>query len=532
MPTDDEFEAAKRHGVELLSGLPGVHLVGGGSKEVDGVLTGEPAIKVYVVRKLPLEEIPAANRVPETIDGVRTDVVQTGEIHLVAAPQPPPGANRPGDMDSGDIWRHRPLIGGSQLEVFRSNFEGTLGCFVWQVDPATQQPDLTKIYALTCYHVLSPPDARAPVKDTTEVGQPETGGFSGCCQGTFGRYASAGGRVTAPQHHADRDEALVRLDPGMQWKADILGIGADGTDTSGADGAVQGTDSVSSAQAYSGTYRVRKRGKLTELTGGILGGLVPGASLPNNVLVVNPNAAPGPGTSFFCWEKDSGSALVNDGNKVVGLLYARDDEGHGYALVIDDVLARLAKDLGGVTLKVATAQNPGIINTVPGAAMAVVPREVVSALTPASTATSDPPVPVLAPAGQWALPEPPPPSFGHVEKDLDRSASGRRLAAMWREHQAELSRLVNTNRRLAATWHRSGAAAIFQLLARMTMDPAVRMPDTVNGQPLALCADRVHAILARSASPLLRTDLDWIRGWLPDIAGLTYPQILQTLDRT
>jgi hypothetical protein len=288
---------------------------------------------------------------------------------------------------------------------------------------------------------------------------------------------------------------------------------------------------VTTQDASSGTYALLKRGKRTGLTGGILSALASGPTIPSNVLIINPNPAPSGGTSFFAFEGDSGAAVVNTASQVVGLVYSRDDAGHGYALMIGGVLSRLAADLGGsVPLDVATASAAGIVHTVPGAAMVAVPAEVVSALTPGLAGA--PQAPVLAPAGGWALPAPPPVSFDHVARDLDRSPAGRRLITLWSEHRAELFRLVNTNRRIATTWHRSGAAAIFQLLARMAVDPGVRMPDTVNGQPLAACVDRVHAMLSRFASPALREDLNGIRAWLPGVAGLTYPQILQALGQT
>jgi hypothetical protein len=517
VPSDEEFAAARGRAAELLAQLPGVHAIGVGSKEVGGAMTGEPAIKVFVIRKLPVEEIPEAERIPGTIGGIRTDVVETGQVHLTAAP--PPGANRPADSDEGDDGRHRSLIGGSQISMDGSEHVGTMGCFVWNTANQAQ------VWGLTCYHVVSPPDIAAPVAGTTDVGQPDTGSSCGCCKGKFGKYAG-GNRVGPPNGSPDRDEAVLRVSAGMKWRADIMGIG-----TNGADGPVAGTHQVTTNEANSGTYPVRKRGKRTRLTGGIVSTLVSGPTITDNVLVVNPNPAPSPGTSFFDWHGDSGSVLINDAGQVVGLVYSTDDAGHGYALMIGGVLSRLSADLGaGVTLDVATAAVAGIDHTVSGAAMAAVPHEVVSAL--AGEQASADRTPVLAAVGQWALPEPPPTSFGHVEEDLVRSPSGRRLAAMWQEHEAELIRLVNTNRRLTAVWHRSGAAAIFQLLLRMTIDPAVRMPETVNGQPLAACVERVHALLARTASPRLRTELDWVRSWLPAIAGLTYPQILQTLDRT
>jgi hypothetical protein len=526
--SDEEFEAAKRHAVELFSGLPGVYAVGGGSKEVGGVLTGEPAIKVLVTRKLPLDELPEAQRLPGTIDGVRTDVVEIGDVHLAGTPSPPSGANRPADSDHGDQDNHRPLIGGSAISPTDSGSDtGTLGCFVWNVN------DHAQVWGLTNYHVVTARGVIAAAPGTT-IGQPTTANSSGCCTGVIGTF-TAGNRIAVvrvgpydPQGGiADRDEALISLNPGIKWKADIIGIGP-----GGADGPVASSYVVPQSLANEGTYPVRKRGKRTRLTGGVVATMIDGPNISNNVLVVKPNPAPvATETSFFLFEGDSGSVLINETGQVVGLLYARDDAGQGYALMIDGVLKRLAADLGsGVTLDVATASAAGQVQVVPGAAAAAVPHEVVSALAGGQASAAR--TPVLAPVGQWALPEPPPTSFGHVREDLRRSPTGRRLAAMWQEHQGELSTLINRNRRVTATWYRSGAAAMFQLLLRMTIDPAVTMPETVNGQPLAACIEQVHALLARSASPRLRVELDWVRSWLPAIAGRTYPQILQTLDRT
>jgi hypothetical protein len=41
--------------------------------------------------------------------------------------------------------------------------------------------------------------------------------------------------------------------------------------------------------------------------------------------------------------------------------------------------------------------------------------------------------------------------------------------------------------------------------------------------------DRLHLALAGSASPRLRADLDRARAALPDLGGLTYPQIVAAL---
>jgi hypothetical protein len=43
---------------------------------------------------------------------------------------------------------------------------------------------------------------------------------------------------------------------------------------------------------------------------------------------------------------------------------------------------------------------------------------------------------------------------------------------------------------------------------------------------LAACLDRIHEVFAPFGSAALRADLDRARAALPDLSGLTYPQII------
>ena len=70
---NDLAGAKERHREELL-GLPNVVGVGVGPKTVGGRPTNVMAIKVYVRRKVPEQELAEAELVPETIEGVPTDV--------------------------------------------------------------------------------------------------------------------------------------------------------------------------------------------------------------------------------------------------------------------------------------------------------------------------------------------------------------------------------------------------------------------------------------------------------------------------
>jgi hypothetical protein len=98
------------HGFENIKG------VGISEKIVNGWLTLDPCITVYVAAKVPLSEIQENARVPETVGGVPTDVVEIGEIDAF----PFKG-------------RYRPAPGGVSVGHFHIT-AGTIGCLVRKAD--------------------------------------------------------------------------------------------------------------------------------------------------------------------------------------------------------------------------------------------------------------------------------------------------------------------------------------------------------------------------------------------------------------
>lgn len=87
--------------------------VGIGEKVVGGVATGQLAVKVLVKEKQPLRLVTGEARVPESIDGVPTDVEQTGEIHAFRF-----------------TARRRPAPCGVSIGNCTRVMAGTLGCLV------------------------------------------------------------------------------------------------------------------------------------------------------------------------------------------------------------------------------------------------------------------------------------------------------------------------------------------------------------------------------------------------------------------
>ena len=526
-PHDPETIArVKRDATERLLAIPNVVAVGIGPKTVGGEATGEPAIRVFVRRKLPPDQVPADELIPAAIDGVPTDVALGGDPVPVADPPPVDRAGAVGVLDVRSKPSHastqlRPdlityrspgLVGGAQITPVGSDWVGTLGCLLW--DPTNHDIG----YGLTNMHVVQPPDLKSVAKDVSKMGQPTGIELSKrCCNDVVGVWAG-GGRT-----EGKRDEALVRLSPGLRWQAQIADIGL-----------ISGMHPLDQTEVHAVKYKVAKRGRTTGVTGGTIAALQATTSDADNLIIIDPNPNPDAGSgeiTFFDIEGDSGAAVLNDANEVVGLLFGRNDVGQGFAYQIDHVLKRL-KDTDGLTVEIATSTNLTEVHTVPGGTSVAVPDEV------AERVAADP-VEALAftgangraPVGRpWFTDVPPATTtMPRVRADLVASESGRLLLELWRTHREELTRLIDRDRAVTLTWHRGGGAALTQLLLRLPADPGRALPATFYGEPLMASVDRLHAAFARSASAELRADLGRARALLPDLGGLTYPEIVAAL---
>ena len=123
--TEQAFAAesgTESHGFENIVG------VGLGEKMVGGGFTGERCVSVYVAAKVPAETLASAAVVPKEVNGIPTDVIETGEFHAFP--------NR---------GKYRPAPGGVSVGHYKIT-AGTLGCLVRR-GPA--------LYILSNNHVLA-----------------------------------------------------------------------------------------------------------------------------------------------------------------------------------------------------------------------------------------------------------------------------------------------------------------------------------------------------------------------------------------
>jgi hypothetical protein len=494
VPERDPVEVKERVERSILD-IPGVHAIGVGSKVTAGEPTGEESIKVFVEHKRPLEAIPPEERVPPEIDGVKTDVVE----------QPIPTIQQavPGQLfgvSRDDKGEYRPIRGGTQIARAAGSGAGTLGCmFTVLNDPNT-------ILAVTNHHVIY--DNCGTAANHEEVGQAKgSTSSSACCSDIIGKILDA-------QCDADVDIALIKLDPGSQYFAEVHEIGR-----------VTASHVVTHAEATSHTFQVKKRGRTTRLTGGTiqadnLSGQVnkPDGTLHRNFtgamsVLANPDPASPGTTTNWSLPGDSGSAVLNENDMVVGIHFGGSPAtattpGSGMFIPIKAITDKF----GGLPvprhleLLVAHADNPGEVRTVPTAMVA----------DPAAL-----PAPVITPGEAQRL-----------EDAIRTTESGRWYADLYDRHRDEVGALVRENRHVTLVWHRSGAAELFQWLLRTFTRHDVRLPDAIQGRPVRACVEDIGRALARYGSPGLRADVERVIPVLPDVAGLDDTEVLARLRGT
>ncbi len=295
----EEFEAAL---------LRKKHVVGVGiaKKVVGGQETDEPCVVIFVELKLPKSRLRRKDLIPQTVGGVKTDVVETGEIRALGLRA---------EEEIGRTERWRPAPGGVSIGHYQIT-AGTLGAVVHRGGERL---------ILSNNHVLANGN-RAAIGDTILQPGPADGG--GVADGIAALAAFVPIAFDPPPTPWRRLwERLLR----------ILGLGSTAArrvnrvDAALArplrDGDV--SDEVLDIGRVSGTVEVevgapvRKSGRTTALTEGAITAI--GATVRVNygdrVATFREQLVAG----AMSQSGDSGALLVDGANRAVGLLFAGSD---------------------------------------------------------------------------------------------------------------------------------------------------------------------------------------------------------------
>ncbi|MFM2269094.1 MAG: hypothetical protein RL757_2535 [Bacteroidota bacterium] len=286
--TADEIRDRTADAIEKLLAMPNVRGVDIGFKYKGGERTEEICLRVHVARKK--KRIKKTDIIPSEVNGIATDVLEGRFDNQLSAfvPRRYEVVTQEDTIVNPDDQIYPVLQGGIciSVDVDGGAETGTLGAIV--KDNVTGRPAI-----LTNGHV---------VKNT--VGRE--------VYHTYSWKTSSGGRllgkVTRSRMTNGIDAAIIPLDGTPTYSFDIAELGG-----------IQGVNTT----PMLGT-KVRKRGRTSRLTYGIIDGLHGTFADPtnislnyNDIMTIAPTR-----TSEFSTFGDSGSTVLDLNNRIVGLLYS------------------------------------------------------------------------------------------------------------------------------------------------------------------------------------------------------------------
>lgn len=301
---------------ERIFSLPNVVGIGFGMKEVAGKLTRKKAIVVLVSKKVPKSKLAKAALVPKHIEGIVSDVIETG--HIVARPEQMRGKNKNTSViRKSRKSRWRPAPGGVSIGHYKVT-AGTLGTVVY--DKNTH-----KKLILSNNHVLA--NATTGKDHLAKIGDPvlQPGPLDG---GTVKHDTIAKLSKFIPlknRAYNVADAAVAKPSRSGLVNPKILCIGK-----------VNGTISPRLGM------RVKKSGRTTDLTNGHIRAVdvQVRVNYDGKIRKFRDQIL----TDSFDRPGDSGSLVVDNNNRAVGLLFAGSRK-YTFANPIRPVLHRLGVQL-------------------------------------------------------------------------------------------------------------------------------------------------------------------------------------------
>ena len=477
---DEKLEEARR----ILKRIPGVHGVGWGYKQRAGEVTQQLAFRVYVYEKKPLEALPESHVIPTELFGIPTDV-------LVVL--------RGSDFTCIDTDAHRPLVGGitiSPLKQWLANGGagsasfGTLGFFgtINNADSHDRYVLLSNNHVLGAENTVVGDEIYQPQFHGAALDAKDPGPIAkiynlGLKDNRNFTYSAADGGGGGSYYH---DCATAKIETcysswchtncGTRLENTILGLSINGSN------AVEGIQRLRNSDLpQNGTYRVTKVGRQTGRTvGKVIDAEAPGmnnethAQQDKIILIHNlgPNCE---GGALFADEGDSGSVIVNDDRKIIGLLFGGDANiGSGTACHIHPVLDLLQ-------IMMVSTQNPVAYD--------------------AKTAALESQISI-------ELPGPDLVRAAALRNEILASERGRMFRVLVEKHREEVVYLVNRVRPVTVAWHRVHGPDFLAHVVHASRHAAYSVPPELDGVERKAALERMAAVLKEHGSARLREEIE------------------------
>jgi len=516
----EAYERAKATFAEL----DGVVGVGFGHKQTGGRFTGDVAIIVFVREKLPPDEVAPGQGIPPTHEGYRTDVR-------------PPVPVVPGACDNDTAYD--TIQGGIQIEADPPTDLGTLGCIVRRRGDSGRE----NVYLLSNKHVLfaggasagsyiyhpyapSPPGT-AP-RPGTALGPVQAAAFYAIVTATV---PDAGGQPASDSFFVDCATARIDIDSKccgstctkdtIAYATTVIDLQLNGVNTLTDVRSVARDPSIvipgGTAPGASGPF-VYKVGRRTGRTRGIVRcvnatvNIEGDPSVPGSTQVHGPNVieiAFDPtstsngvnchGNAFFAEHGDSGSIVVDDAGRVVGLIHGVPDpsipgSSSATACHILPVLDQL-----GVCIPVTTGTSHGSCGATDGSGTSAVA---------VGEAAGDGTIGFTAEAVTSLVSEA---AADHMLGLLERFRAaplGPELHETFARVRREVGYLVRNSRTVKIAWHRGQGPAYLAHVLNQLRGDAASVPLEVNGVTRAQLLTRMRDVLLAQGSIPLREAID------------------------
>jgi hypothetical protein len=495
MNDQDQISRIKANAEKVLFKIPGVHGVGIGHKHTKGKYTSELSIKVYVQKKKALAEVPAAEVIPPVIDGIKTDVVETGPPELSANP---------------DTTQYRPARGGSCIKLQSVEqvaggtlihvATGTMGC----IAKTTGNPSI--LVGITNQHVLAVDGIFTKGKPIGQSSPEEYSICSKCCSEIIGVVLDGINNLAV-------DVGVIKLNRKLDYYNQVQDEPTNFL--------ITGTYSLQTSGIPSAPFHVKKRGEKTRLTTGTIDAVsTTFTDQDTNTVTHTGVMAIRPDSGLFSDHGDSGSVVVSadqsaaalakgaDPGKVVGLLFGSNStSGYGFAFDIDIVKTQLA----GINLpiNILTASILDNKQTVPD-------TDVQANAYLVGVDLED--VPAQRAADVKAV--------SKIQGELLNTPEGQYCFQVFARHQSEVRNLIENNKRVAAVWHRNGGPGVLRAALQTVEIRGQALPTEIQGQPFAERVGRILQAFVKYGSAVLARDCLEFGEVLSDLGGRTYDEIL------
>jgi hypothetical protein len=231
-----------------------VHAVGIGRKIVEGRVTDELCVRVYVVQKITESLLPPRDRLPQSVSGIPTDVIESPPAFVLPAArrsrarkvEPEPTiATATTSCTLDRRKRQRPVLAG----ISAAHRDVTAGTISYFCRSTRHGDDPSHVFVLSNNHVFANVN-QAHIGDDLYQPGPADGGITGDHFADFSRFVPIQLGGTLPNRV---DAAICRLRQDVPHQVEVCSMGP----------------IIGTARATEGV-RVRKHGRTTGYTEGVV----------------------------------------------------------------------------------------------------------------------------------------------------------------------------------------------------------------------------------------------------------------------